>query len=49
MLNVTDGWLTIKAVKMMLEMALYKAYKKKVFVWRNPTDPIYPADPTYFH
>ena len=22
--------------------------KKKVFDWRNPTDPIYPADPTYF-
>ena len=23
--------------------------KKKVFDWRNPTDPIYPADPTYFY
>ena len=26
-----------------------KAYKKKVFDWRNPTIPIYPADPTYFY
>ena len=23
--------------------------KKKVFDWRNPTDPIYPVDPTYFY
>ena len=23
--------------------------KKKVFDWRNPTDPIYPADPTYLY
>ena len=23
--------------------------KKKVLDWRNPTDPIYPADPTYFY
>ena len=22
---------------------------KKVFDWRNPTDPIYPADPIYFY
>ena len=23
--------------------------KKKVLDWRNPTDPRYPADPTYFY
>ena len=23
--------------------------KKKVFDWRNLTDPIYPADPTYLY
>ena len=23
--------------------------KKKVFDWRNPTDPRYPADPRYFY
>ena len=22
---------------------------KKVFDWRNPTDPCYPADPRYFY
>ena len=29
--------------------ASQKAYKKNLFDWRNPTDPIFTADPKYFY
>ena len=48
-LNKSHSYLNYIHFQNGCDITTFRPKKKKLFDWRNPTDPIFTADPKYFY